>query len=74
MAIFTTWADLKVKMLNDLASGDWRVSEYEISGRKMKYRSFNEFKGVLEYVKYQAGVESGAVVGRTYAANGRLSE
>ncbi len=74
MAIFTTWADLEVKMLNDLASGEWRVSEYEIEGRKMKYRSFNEFKSVLEYVKSQAGVESGSVVGRTYAANGRLPE
>jgi hypothetical protein len=64
---FTTWTVLKAQMLDDLASGSWRTSEYTIPGRSVKKLSFSEFREALEYVTFMADQESGTVVGRTYA-------
>jgi len=63
---FTTWEDLKNQMLDSLADGSWKYSQYSIGSRSMTYRSLGEFRKALEYVTSQAAVESGAVVGRTY--------
>ncbi|MBW1712759.1 MAG: hypothetical protein JRJ59_06395 [Deltaproteobacteria bacterium] len=67
---FTTWQDLYGKMLDDLATGNWRVASYRIGKRETQYRTFAEFKAALEYVKQQAAVETGTATGRTYAAQG----
>jgi hypothetical protein len=67
MAAFTTWSALYQTMLNDMASGSWKTSEYALPNRSVKYRSWAEFRDALEYVKHQAEVETGDVVARTYA-------
>ena len=67
---FTNWKDLESKMLDDLAGQNWRTSEYDVDGKTMKYRSFSEFKSVLEYVRNRAALESGSASPRTYAGNG----
>jgi len=57
---FTTWSDLYRAMLDDLASGAWRrVRSYQIEGRQITYRSFDEFLKQLEFVKAQADREAG---------------
>ncbi len=76
-ATFTTWSALYTTMLNTLAdfvTGKITIAEYSISSggnlRRMSYRSFEEFKAGLEYVKHMADQESGTVVRRTYAKQG----
>lgn len=59
MATFTSWADLHKTMLNDMASGNWRVSSYSVDGRDMNYRAFDEFRSALEYVERRAAEEAG---------------
>jgi hypothetical protein len=54
---FTTWSDLHSKMLDDFASGDWRMASYAMDGREVKYRSFKEFKDALDYVEARAAEE-----------------
>lgn len=71
LTTFTTWTALYNSMLNDLASGNWKVASYSINGRTMQYRDFSQFKEALEYVKAQADAEgSSAPVSRTYAKQG----
>jgi hypothetical protein len=48
---FTTWQDLYSKMLDDLASRNWRVASYQIEGRQVQYSSFEEFRKALDYAK-----------------------
>ena len=67
MAAFTTWADLRTKMLDDLASGSWRTSEYTIPGRSVRKNSFADFREALEYVTMRADIEDGQVAARTCA-------
>lgn len=58
---FTTWADLHRQMLDDLASGAWRrFSGYSLAGRSYTYRSLDEFRKLLDWVKEQADLETGA--------------
>ena len=65
---FTTWSALYSQMLDDLASGSWRkMSGYSVAGRSVSYRSFDEFKKLLDYVKSQADAEKGSYQGRTLA-------
>lgn len=67
---FTTWAALKTSMLNDLASGSWKIKSYQLGadGPATTYRSFQDFKEALQYVESRAGIESSTAVGRTYAS------
>lgn len=68
---FTTWAALYTSMLDDLASGNWRVREYEFAGgKRTQYSSFDDFKAALEYVKQQRDAGDSNFVGRSYATNG----
>lgn len=84
-AAFTTWHALYLAMLNAAAEfygGKIQVAEYDINtgsgSRRMKYRTEQEFREGLEYVKRQAQLEASGVsattiaapVGRTYARNG----
>ena len=66
---FTTWTDLYKSMLDDLTSGHWRkVSSYSLpNGRTTTYRSYKEFREILNDVKIQADLETGAYCGRTLA-------
>lgn len=83
LTTFTTWAALYAEMLNAAArffSGQMGAAEYEIntggSARKLKYRTVDEFKDGLEFVKNMAELEAAGgtaikpVVRRTYAKNG----
>jgi len=80
---FTTWSALYTAMLDAAArffSGQMSAVEYEIqtgaSLRKMKYRSVDEFKAGLEFVREMAALEASGgagiqpAVNRTYAKNG----
>jgi hypothetical protein len=75
---FTSWSDLYARMLDDLASGSFRKMQgYSISAggaggqRSVQYRTYAEFKQMLEFVKEKADEETGqGYRGRTYAANG----
>ena len=71
---FTTWTALHQQMLDDLATGSWRTEAYRIKDREMRYRTFEDFKAALEYVKAQAAIETGTVIGRTYAGQGGRSQ
>lgn len=66
---FTTWAALKTTMLNDLASGGWKIKSYQLGadGPATTYRSWDDFRAALEYVTSKAGEDAGTAVGRTYA-------
>ena len=66
---FSTWTTLKTSMLNDLASGSWKIKSYQLGadGPATTYRSWDDFKQALEYVSSKAGEESSSTVGRTYA-------
>jgi len=72
-ASFTSWADLYLKLLDDLASGSG-VGEYTYTSggvvRRVVYRSFSELKERLEFVGIMKSEELGTVVGRTYAYQG----
>lgn len=58
--VFTTWADLEAEMRNDLVNGSWRrFSSYSVAGRSIAYRSFEEFKKMLDFVSREAAKESG---------------
>jgi hypothetical protein len=77
MAVFTSWSDLYQAMLDQAAefvAGRMSVAEYtlETGGQQktIKYRTWKEFQTGLQYVKNLADLESGAAVGRTYAAQG----
>lgn len=71
---FTTWAELKQQLLNDLADGAWRtISSYTLpGGRAVSYRSLDEFKKLLTMVEEEAAKEEGTprYWGRTYARQG----
>lgn len=68
---FTTWAALYSMMLDDLASGGWKIKSYQMAeGVSTTYRDFSEFKSALEYVQAQKDKEASIFVGRTYAQQG----
>ena len=71
MAAFTTWTALYTKLLDDYASGDWRMASYSAptpGGNFGKsYRTFDEFNSALEYARRMADLESGAASPRTSA-------
>ena len=59
-------------MLNKLASRDFSRASADIGGgNRIAWTSADEFLRMLEYVKSQAALETGAVPGfRAYAKNG----
>jgi len=59
---FTTWEALKTSILDAMADsilGSPCTGEYEINGRKMKYRSYEELQRLYEWVKIQSARASG---------------
>lgn len=69
---FTTWRALYEKLREGLADGSWALmSGYSVAGRTVNYRSFTEFRAMLEWVKDQADLEDGVrpYRRRTYAGN-----
>lgn len=67
---FTTWAALYSSMLDDLATGSWRGKSFQVGDRTMTYRSFQEFRDALEYVKMMSQQEAGSLTARVYAKQG----
>ena len=72
--MFTTWTDLKNEMLNDMASGSWKIKSYATAdGLRFEYRDFNDFRRALDYVTAMAEQEANTtplitrVVGRAQA-------
>lgn len=70
---FTTWLDLKNRMLNDLASGAWHVQSYQVGDQETRYKSFAEFREALDFVTAQVAEESGGAIRRTLASHPRSS-
>jgi len=69
MAIFESWSNLHQDMLDALASGNWRESQFSYGGRNsasrdVQFRSLDEFMKALDYVKNQAAIETGQFRGR----------
>lgn len=54
-------------MQADLVSGDWKTKAYWIGSRKREFRDIAEYIEILQYVENKAAIESGTMVGRTYA-------
>jgi hypothetical protein len=67
---FTSWADLHAAMLNKLASHDFTKASATIAGNVITWTTVSEFLQIFEYVKTQAGIESGAVSLWVYARDG----
>ena len=64
------WRNLYRKLLDDLQSDAWRLmNSYTVAGRSVSYRSLEEFRKLLDWVKDQADLEEGIPPyrGRTYA-------
>lgn len=64
------WKQLYEKLLAMLEDGSWaRMSSYTVAGRSVSYRSIDEFKRLLDWVKDQAAIEAGRpdYRGRMYA-------
>ena len=59
---FTTFSALKTAILDAMAdslSGAPCTGEYEINGRKMKYRNYEELQRLYDWVCIRASKESG---------------
>ncbi|MEK6531266.1 MAG: hypothetical protein AABZ23_02090 [Deltaproteobacteria bacterium] len=72
--VFTSWTGLYDAMKDCLAdfvaTGRFKAVSYTFNGRTVQYRSFDELKKAMDYVRSMADTESGTVTGRTYAKNG----
>ena len=67
------WRELYRKLLADLENDAWRrFSSYTVAGRTFSYRSLEEYRKFLDWVKAQADLEEGVTpyIGRTYAGQG----
>lgn len=66
------WRWLYNSMLTSLGDGSFlRFNGYTVAGRSFQYRSLDEFRSLLTWVKGQADIEDGIqpYKGRTYAGN-----
>jgi hypothetical protein len=75
--VFTTWADLRQQILNDLANGAFRrLQSYSVASggtggsRSVTYKGLAELRATLEWVEAQALEEKYGGVGRVSMANG----
>jgi hypothetical protein len=75
--VFTTWTDLHVALLNayaDFIANRIQLTEFTLNTgsttRTFKYQDPDKLLNAIKEVKTLADMESGAAVGRTYAANG----
>lgn len=67
---FTTWAALKSELLDDLASGRWKVKSYQIGDISRSFVTVDELLRMISYVENKAAAETLSVSGRTYAKQG----
>lgn len=59
--MFTTWAVLKQKMLDDLAAGNTAHGAYtDPSGARLEYKSFLDWQRLYTFVDRQAKDEAGS--------------
>ena len=56
---FVDWSTLKTQILDALADGNILTGEYEIEGRRHKFRSLEEVMKFLELVDTQIAAGSG---------------
>jgi hypothetical protein len=61
------WTEIRDQMQADLVTGDWKTKAYWIGSRKREFRDISEYLKLLQYVENKAGIQSGSMVGRTYA-------
>ena len=58
------WRDLYEKMREDLQSPAFRqFGSYSIAGRSFSYRSLDDFRSLLDWVKREADKEDGIALG-----------
>jgi len=57
---FTSWADLKTTILDDLADGSILTKSYSIGNRQRLFRDLNEVKKFLQFCDMMIGAASGA--------------
>jgi hypothetical protein len=63
---FTDWSTLYSTMLDDLASGSWKVKAYTLpDGRSTTYRDITDYLKFLEYAKNQSTPRKIRIVGGT---------
>jgi hypothetical protein len=55
---FTSWTNLVVTVKNDIASGNFMAAEYDMNGKKIKYRSLPEIMKFLERIEALAARET----------------
>ncbi len=67
MAEFTSWAELRQKLLDDLAGADFMTSSYTIGGRTRTCRTLREVREFLEFVNMMVQAESGGSAGVAFA-------
>ena len=60
MATFTTWADLKTAMENELASRQLMVGKRTVGTETIEYRSWDEWRSMYTYVCGKADEEAGS--------------
>ena len=65
-------ADAKTALAAHLASGKMHVAEYEIAGRRMKFRSVEEIRTLIEYYAAEVGKERAALAVLTGGSPGRI--
>lgn len=67
---FTTWTALLAQLLDNLASANFTAASYSIAGRSVQYRTLDELRNTIEWVRTMAALESGTAAPRTYAGQG----
>jgi hypothetical protein len=74
-AVFTSWQDLRQRIMDDLADGSFRrLSQYSINAagtggsRSVSYRTIADAKALLELCEQEILKETG-FIRRTYARN-----
>jgi len=56
---FTSWADLKTTILDDLADGSVLTKSYSIGSRNRVFRDLGEVKEFLQFCDMMTGAASG---------------
>jgi hypothetical protein len=55
-----------------MASGRAHVEEYEIAGRRMKFRSADELRGLVEFYQREVATERARALALSGVAPGRI--
>jgi hypothetical protein len=75
---FTSWVDLYKALKDTLAqfisTGKWQAVSYSIGDRNLSFRTVDDLQKVISFVKLQADLEQGNIIGRTYARPARSDD